>query len=34
MLYLTFLTSNIISKKNFSIFMEYYIPYFEKQLQY
>ena len=30
----TFLTSDIISKKNSDIFMEYYIPYFEKQLQY
>ena len=30
----TFLTSDIISKKNSKAFMEYYIPYFEKQLKY
>ena len=30
----TFLTSDIISKKNSKIYMEYYIPYFEKQLKY
>ncbi len=30
----TFLTSDLISKKNSKIFMEYYIPYFEKQLKY
>ncbi len=30
----TFLTSELISKENSKIFMEYYIPYFAKQLKY
>ena len=30
----TFLTSDIISNKNSKDIMEYYIPYFEKQLKY
>lgn len=30
----TFLTSDVILKKNSGVYMEYYIPYFEKQLNY
>jgi len=28
------LTSDVILKKNSDVYMEYYIPYFEKQLNY